>query len=480
MSSICISAKGSNSISRLELGKNLLHFIEFDFTYFWEQCMDFARMARKSGGFPHKQLSVLKSAVIKSHPYIELMINTAFDHIAMDCIIDYICTSEGISEDELWNRCISPKSLYERSIFNRISEYKTGRGINQWRNIMRMQEYALAKLSYIFDGDPENGSVYRARKEYFDLTFSVAANEMGYDLDSMPCNSCYSPTLLPSAPFMMSGLAKSIVYRMENVIDSAPRVNMRRTKEIMRDKLAMDAFEAIGTLPRASDREIRQAAEVFKAADCLIYLPNGLKAVIDLEFDKMIDDSLFIQKCTSCGKYFHRSYDYTGTLCNRVNASGMSCREQAKIKAQAEAAMLAAVKEGAAESAPAENVRAENVQTSEKSIPATAPVQDKSSQAAPIDDGIITAESLGGYVFPEETAKPSPAPEKAITEEINKRCEEVYAALSSKAGNNQMSLQEFEEWSAYLMNMKKNIEINELTVNELKDFLDYTEQMYSL
>ena len=70
MSSICISASGSNSISRLELGKNLLHFIEFDFTYFWEQCMEFGRLAKKTGGFPHKQLSVVKSAIIKSHPFI--------------------------------------------------------------------------------------------------------------------------------------------------------------------------------------------------------------------------------------------------------------------------------------------------------------------------------------------------------------------------------------------------------------------------
>lgn len=442
MSSICISASGSNSISRLELGKNLLHFIEFDFTYFWEQCMEFGRLAKKTGGFPHKQLSIVKSAIIKSHPFIELQINTAFDHVAMDCIIEYICHSEGISLEELWARCITPKSLYEKSIFNRISEYKTGRGINQWANIVRMQDYAKIKLAFIFDGSAETASIYRARKEYFDLTFSVIANELGYRNEDMPYTKCYSPSLLPDAPFMMSGLAKSIVYRMENVIDSTEPVSYRRTRDILRDQTALDAFSHIKQLSRPSDKEIRQVAEAFKAADCLIFQPVSLKAVIDLEFDKMIDSSQFAQKCSECGKYFLRSYEYTGTLCNRVNASGKSCRELAR--------------------PPVEEL-----------------IRNASPAAPKASDGIEAAPAVQ-TAQPEAEVGSSRAASGTISASIDRRCERVYAALSSKAGNNQLSVQEFEEWSAYLMNMKRNIELNELTITELQDFLDYTEQMYSL
>ena len=356
----------------------------------------------------------------------------------MDCIIEYICHSEDISLEELWARCITPKSLYEKSIFNRISEYKTCRGINQWSNIVRMQEYAKTKLAFIFDGSAENTAIYRARKEYFDLTFSVIANELGYRNEDMPYTKCYSPSLLPDAPFMMSGLAKNIVYRMESVIDSTEPVSYRRTKDILRDRTALDAFSHIKQLSRPSDKEIRQVAEAFKAADCLIFQPVSLKAVIDLELDKMIEDSLFVQKCSECGKYFLRSYEYTGTLCNRVNASGKTCRELARQPVE-------------------EPPRGTG----------TAP-----AVSAPEKAAVPASET--------EAHTPETAAASAISASIDMRCERVYAALSSKAGNNQLSVQEFEEWSAYLMNMKRNIELKELTVTELQDFLDYTEQMYSL
>ena len=47
MNSIWFVIKGNNNFHKLELSKTLLHFTEFDFTYFWEQCIEAGKNARK-------------------------------------------------------------------------------------------------------------------------------------------------------------------------------------------------------------------------------------------------------------------------------------------------------------------------------------------------------------------------------------------------------------------------------------------------
>ena len=124
---IQFAVRDSNNLYKLELCKTLLHFTEFDFTYFWERCMDAGRAAKKSGHLPASTVSNAKSVISAAHPYIEAMIGADYSDIVTDCIIEYICHSERISLDELWVRCISPKTKYEEAIFNRISMFKSGK-----------------------------------------------------------------------------------------------------------------------------------------------------------------------------------------------------------------------------------------------------------------------------------------------------------------------------------------------------------------
>ena len=71
---IQFAVRDSNDLYRLELCKTLLHFTEFDFTYFWERCMDAGRAAKKSGHLPASTVSNAKSVISAAHPYIEAMI----------------------------------------------------------------------------------------------------------------------------------------------------------------------------------------------------------------------------------------------------------------------------------------------------------------------------------------------------------------------------------------------------------------------
>ncbi|MBZ4671310.1 MAG: hypothetical protein JG769_1614 [Oscillospiraceae bacterium] len=329
MNSIVFVAKNNNNFYKLELAKTIISFVEYDFTYFWEQCMELGRDLRNTGRVIPSQFYVIRNLILKCHPYYEAGANTEFDEIVLDCIIEYICRSENMGLEELWARCISPKNGYEKAIFHRISEYKTNRAINEWANLMRVQEYARRKLAFIFDGEPVKEHVYHARKGYFDLAFSVAAKELGFPSSELPCAKRSSPSLLPDAPFMISRVSKGILKRISEAIDSADEPAYNRITDCMKDQIALNAFSYIKNLSRPEEPELAAAAEVFSSLSQEVYMPESFKAAIDLEIDKMLENGIFLQKCENCGKYFIVESGYKGRFCNRVNASGLTCREQA-------------------------------------------------------------------------------------------------------------------------------------------------------
>ena len=121
---VYFSVNDNNNFYKIELSKTLLHFIEFDFTYFWEQCIEAGRIARKTGRLPQNLVSNAKIVIGKAHPYIEARITSDYSEIVTDCIIEYICHSERIGLEELWARCISPKNLYESAIYSGVTGRK--------------------------------------------------------------------------------------------------------------------------------------------------------------------------------------------------------------------------------------------------------------------------------------------------------------------------------------------------------------------
>lgn len=328
MNNIIFVTKNNNNFYKGEVGKTLQRFIEYDFTYFWEQCIELGKSSRQVGGYTTKQFHIIKNLITKCHPYFEAQINSDFEYIVLDCIIEYICHSENIGLEELWARCISPKNLYEKAIFSRVSEYKTNRAINQWANLMRMQEYAKLKLGFLFDGAPTSAEIYLGRKGYFDLTFSVAAKELGFPSGELSAVKCYNPSLLPNAAFMVSKVSKGVLRRIGDIVDNAAEPGYSHVSDCMRDQIGLDAFSYIKNLPRPQDADIDAAAEIFSKLAGEVYMPDSFKSIIDLEFDKMIEQEIHFQKCEKCGKYFFKEQNYSGRYCNRVNTSGLTCREQ--------------------------------------------------------------------------------------------------------------------------------------------------------
>lgn len=327
MESINFITSNSSGFHKLELSKSLLHFVEYDFTYFWEQTIDFGSTCKKTGRFEVEQLSILRNLIVKCHPYYEAKINTEFSEIALDCIIEYICRTRNIGLESLWVECISPANAYQKAIFQRVSRYKTKKAMNEWVSIIRAQQYAKAKLDFIFEGKICSVAELCSRSKYFDLAYSVCATETGYPMDSLPSVERFELTQIPGAVFMINKASRDIYKRLENKLENAPQLSNNSINDNLRDSYAFDAFEYMKDLKRPSDLEMYSAIENFRFMPEIVYKPNCFKAIIDFEFSKMLENGIILRKCENCGKYYNYDSEYKGNYCDRVNSSGKTCRD---------------------------------------------------------------------------------------------------------------------------------------------------------
>lgn len=436
---VYFSVSDNNNFYKIELSKTLLHFIEFDFTYFWEQCIEAGRVARKSGRLPQNLVSNAKIVIGRAHPYIEARMTSDYSEIVTDCIIEYICHSERIGLEELWARCISPKNLYESAIFRRISEYKTNRASNRWSGIVRLQEYARNKTDFIFGPDEENrlltSDEVRARKEYFDLLLSVTANELGCPSDAFPTVRMCSPATLPHAAFAMSKVSKAIYRRFSEFFAQGQDMSSLGSgnHDKIRDQIAMDAYAYVRNMPRPAEPDLRLALEAIRENPDELYLPDSFKAILDLEFELMYRRGVFFRKCESCGRYFTVTDD--NPRCDRVNSSGKTCRRQY------------------------EELR--------ESI-----AMDMGAKAVSEEEDQPQMETISPIV-PPPPAIPVPV---AVPSEMEKRGQKLYNALYKRVGRG-IDENEFREWSQYLSNMKRNLKIGEATLAQFEDFLEYSDKL---
>ncbi len=443
METIAFAVSGSNSFHKIELSKTLLRFAEFDFTYFWERCIEAGRNARKTGRISHNMRNMAINVLVKCHPYVEACINTEFSEVVLDCIIAYICHSEGIGLEELWARCISPKSLYEKDIFNRVSQYKTGRGINQWINIVRVQEYVRSKMNFIYETDDNimlTESEYRTRREYFDLSFLVAANETGCPVEELPAVKKFSPSTLPNGTFMMGRMSKTIYKRLSDVLAEAPMCEKTRLNDHNRDQSALDAFSYVKDMPRPDKLEMDAAIEALSALPETVYMPDSFKAAIDLEFTCMQEEGIYMAKCPRCGRFFVRELADNSPYCKRVNSSGKTCTEQA----EEELGIAAAIRNG------------------DEVIPEPSHTLD------------ITLESVEPETIPEDILSDEGIEGTQIPEELLERCRKVYNQLNRRIGR-LITAYEFNEWAGYLEVVKENIGKGTAELVQLEEFLDYWE-----
>lgn len=497
---IAFTVTGSSNIYQLEAADTLVGFLDYDFTYFWEQCLELAHKSRLTGEYYHEYAMSLKEYIRTCHPYYNVLMRTEFDKIVLDCIIDFIVLSENIGLEELWARYISAKDSFGREVFARISEYKTGSAINQWANLLRMQEYAQAKAAFIFGGTPAGPKDYQTRKQYFDLAFSLTAQEMGYRTDELPSVLRSPVALLPEAGNTVMKAAHALLPIVRPFVREKRAKPHRRKAGCMHDQAAGLVFNAMAELPRPGPIEMEAATDTFRDLPPEVFLPTCFKALIDLEFDKMLEEGLVLQQKPGGKGYLISAHFGRGAAveaqvpqqqppAESVHAFTPPDVSAPEPPAAASDDPVVAKDEAAAGHVvyPTPTEHAEAPAEAPQSAPkpkqeAPVPKQEAPApkQQAPAPTAAPPKETNSRPARVQEMANsPARAPSnRKAAQNINVRCQLVYTALYACVTNKTMTEAEFEEWSRHLMSIRRSIIKREMTVDDLERYLDSTEEIY--
>ncbi len=315
----------SSEIIMLRYPRSLLNFCEFDLAYFAENAIAVCDRALKDGEPDFDRVTELRNSLKSAHVYIENNIRTTYDKIVLDCWIDYVCRRDNVGTGALWNRFMPCSTMFEKSVFTRLCDYRYNRAINEWLNLVRVQDYAKNKISFVFADDISSAAEAAARRNYFDLMFSVTAQELGCRVEELGVTKVFSVGRTPSAAFMFPNISKDIVKNLLADFDYSENYSDSSHSGSLSDQIAMDAFSYMkrGLAQEYASYNITRSE--IENSPQKIYMPCGLKAVADLEIDALIESGGWLAHCKRCGRYFVRDDSYTAEYCSLFNPGGKTC-----------------------------------------------------------------------------------------------------------------------------------------------------------
>ncbi len=319
--------KTSNEIFVLRYPSSLLDFCEYDFSYFAKHSIALCNESLKTGVLDLDRMAELRRDIQSAHCYIEHNIRTTYEKVVLDCWIDYVCRRDNISANVLWNRFVQCTNDFQRAVFSRLCDFRYNRAINEWLNIVRVQDYARCKTDFIFINGIKSVEEAVARRNYFDLTFSVTAREMGCRIEDLGVTKTFSVGRVPTAPFLFPNISKDIVRNVLADFDYSEDYSDIGDYSEISDEIAMDAFSRMkaGMPQDLSNYGILRGK--MDGYGERIYMPCSLKAAIDLEIDAIIESGGWLGKCRRCGRYFLHDKEHSEEYCSRIVPNGKTCLE---------------------------------------------------------------------------------------------------------------------------------------------------------
>ena len=317
----------SGEIYILRYPSSLQGFCDFDFSYFAKDAIDFCNESLKLGTSDPERFADLRREIESSHCFIGHHIRTIYDKIVLDCWIDYLCRRDSVGTNTLWNRFIGCKTPFEKQVFSRLCDYRYNRAINEWLNIVRVQDYARSKTDFIFNKEIRSAEDAAVRRDYFDLMFSVTAKELGCRLEDLGVTKVFSVGRLPSSPFMFPNVSKEIVRHVLTDFDYNDDYSDIGDYSECSDQIAMDAFARMKAGLPADLGSYNVVHTKMENYPDKIYMPCSLKAAVDLEIDAIIEDGGWLARCKRCGRLYLRDKDHTEEYCRQMNRNGKTCLE---------------------------------------------------------------------------------------------------------------------------------------------------------
>jgi hypothetical protein len=467
---------------------NLLGFIKYDFAAFMERANDLCRLYVKTGDYKPEEVAEIRASIGGCHKYYEQNIRTVFEKIVIDCWIEYICRQNDYGVVTMWNNYLPCRNDFERAVFTRLSEYRHNRAINQWVNLLRVQEYATRKTDFIFSQQLRGSAQAASRANYFDLIFNVAANEMGFDLSALADNHVFSIGRTPNSPFILSGVSREIMRNL--LTDTQPLPDARRhynpkAADLVSDQTAMDAFSAVKQfIPDNPDNIVNTMIKSLPGVPYKIYVPGSFKAVIDLEIDALIESGAILQHCKRCNEYYLKDEGYNYDYCDRVNREGRSCIEIMKARAaKGEAVTLSAQPSDSPSANPYEKDSQENESRYLPDDTLDNPGRKTEAPPQPLRNDYIQSRAaynneMAGDL-PEEKAtlyNAETQPENIAAFTLHERCDELYKQMSTRVGAD-ITQRDFADWFRYLSIMREKVQNGEASMADFADFERYSLSM---
>lgn len=315
----------SNEIFMLRYPRSVLNFCDYDLAYFAENAIAACNQAQKDGELDFDRVTDLRNSIKDAHVYIEHHLRTVYDKIVLDCWIDYICRRDNVGTATLWNRFIGCTTAFEKAVFVRLCDYRYNKAINEWLNLVRVQDYAKNKISFLFSKNLSGAEEAAARRNYFDLMFSVTARELGCRIEELGVIKVFSVGRLPSAPFVFPNISKDIVKNLLADFDYSEDYSDSENYGQLSDQIAMDAFSYMkhGLAQEFDSYNISRSA--MENSPQKVYMPCGLKAAVDLEIDALIESGGWLARCKRCGRYFLRDKENNEEYCSLKNPGGLTC-----------------------------------------------------------------------------------------------------------------------------------------------------------
>lgn len=322
---VSLTGINSSEIYSLSYPQSVLKFAEYDFSGFIRRCTDYCKRCAESGEYRLEDIVALRNSLGACHKYVEVNIHGIYEKAVQDLFIEYLCREKGLGISSLWNELINAKTPFEKLIFTRLTEYRHNKAVNRWVSLLQLQEYAKRKIDFVF-GEKVTAEQAFAKRDYFDLTFSVAANEMGYPSECFTAAKVYTVGRLPSAPFITSNISKAIAA------SALPEIEYegehRPFAALHSDSEAMDVFAKIKNyVPEKPDSVLNTIITTMRSLPKKVYVSDSLKAIIDLEIDLLLESGGVLQHCERCGEYFIRDKDYDYDYCSKAQSGGRTCLE---------------------------------------------------------------------------------------------------------------------------------------------------------
>ncbi len=319
--------KSSNEIYMVRYPRSLLNFCEFDLAYFAENAIAICDDALKEGELDFDRVNDMRNSLKGAHAYIENNIRSVYDKIVLDCWIDYVCRRDNVGTTSLWNRFMPCNTAFEKAVFVRLCEYRYNRAINEWLNLVRVQDYAKNKISFIFSAELTGADEAAARRNYFDLMFSVTARELGCRIEELGVTKVFSVGRLPSSPFMFPNISKDVVKNLLADFDYSEDYSDTDNYGGLSDQIAMDAFSYMKAGLAAEYNSYNMTRPEMEHSPTKVYMPCGMKAVVDLEIDALIESRGWLARCKRCGRYFVRDEQHPEEYCSLYTIGSKTCLE---------------------------------------------------------------------------------------------------------------------------------------------------------